>query len=103
MRILVTGAAGFIGFHTAARLLDRGERCVRPPRKHTSMIGIHGVDGTGESAAHQVLEQDSTHRAGPARSADERDRGRGQERAKVRGFVHAIRRGVDRSDRAARV
>ena len=24
MKILVTGAAGFIGFHTAARLLDEG-------------------------------------------------------------------------------
>src|SRR5262249_14281168 len=28
MRILVTGAAGFIGFHTAARLLDRGDEVV---------------------------------------------------------------------------
>ncbi|MEZ6126565.1 MAG: NAD-dependent epimerase [Planctomycetaceae bacterium] len=27
-RILVTGAAGFIGFHTAARLLDRGDQVV---------------------------------------------------------------------------
>jgi UDP-glucuronate 4-epimerase len=28
MRILVTGAAGFIGYHTAARLLDRGDEVV---------------------------------------------------------------------------
>src|SRR5437763_11498718 len=28
MKILVTGAAGFIGFHTAARLLDRGDEVV---------------------------------------------------------------------------
>ena len=28
MRILVTGVAGFIGFHTAARLLDRGDEVI---------------------------------------------------------------------------
>ena len=28
MSILVTGAAGFIGFHLTARLLQRGERVV---------------------------------------------------------------------------
>ena len=28
MKILVTGAAGFIGFHTASALLDRGEEVV---------------------------------------------------------------------------
>ena len=28
MHILVTGAAGFIGFHTAKQLLDRGETVV---------------------------------------------------------------------------
>src|SRR5512140_1978297 len=28
MRILVTGVAGFIGFHTAKRLLDRGDEVV---------------------------------------------------------------------------
>jgi hypothetical protein len=28
MKVLVTGAAGFIGFHTAKRLLDRGETVV---------------------------------------------------------------------------
>src|SRR5215203_6368462 len=28
MRILITGAAGFIGFHTAARLLDRGDEVI---------------------------------------------------------------------------
>jgi UDP-glucuronate 4-epimerase len=28
MRILVTGAAGFIGYHTAARLLDRGHEVI---------------------------------------------------------------------------
>jgi len=28
MRVLVTGAAGFIGFHTARRLLDRGDEVV---------------------------------------------------------------------------
>jgi UDP-glucuronate 4-epimerase len=28
MRILVTGSAGFIGYHTACRLLDRGDRVV---------------------------------------------------------------------------
>jgi UDP-glucuronate 4-epimerase len=28
MKLLVTGAAGFIGFHTAARLLDRGDTVV---------------------------------------------------------------------------
>lgn len=28
MKILVTGAAGFIGFHTAKALLDRGDHVV---------------------------------------------------------------------------
>ncbi|MGI9404868.1 MAG: SDR family NAD(P)-dependent oxidoreductase, partial [Hyphomicrobiaceae bacterium] len=28
MRVLITGAAGFIGFHTAKRLLDRGDEVV---------------------------------------------------------------------------
>src|SRR5438552_15086548 len=28
MKILVTGAAGFIGFHTAVRFLDRGDEVV---------------------------------------------------------------------------
>jgi UDP-glucuronate 4-epimerase len=28
MRVLLTGAAGFIGFHTAARLLDRGHEVI---------------------------------------------------------------------------
>ncbi len=28
MRILVTGAAGFIGFHTIMKLLDRGDEIV---------------------------------------------------------------------------
>jgi len=28
MKILVTGAAGFIGFHTTRRLLDRGDEVV---------------------------------------------------------------------------
>src|SRR5918996_1861300 len=28
MRILVTGAAGFIGYHAAARLLDRGHEVI---------------------------------------------------------------------------
>ena len=28
MSILITGVAGFIGFHVAARLLDRGERVI---------------------------------------------------------------------------
>jgi NAD(P)-dependent dehydrogenase (short-subunit alcohol dehydrogenase family) len=28
MRVLVTGAAGFIGYHTAARLLDRGHEVI---------------------------------------------------------------------------
>ncbi|MGZ5850351.1 MAG: NAD-dependent epimerase/dehydratase family protein, partial [Methyloceanibacter sp.] len=28
MRVLLTGAAGFIGYHTAARLLDRGHEVI---------------------------------------------------------------------------
>src|SRR3989304_895115 len=28
MRVLVTGAAGFIGYHTAGRLLDRGHEVI---------------------------------------------------------------------------
>ncbi|MBK5196865.1 MAG: SDR family NAD(P)-dependent oxidoreductase, partial [Methyloceanibacter sp.] len=28
MRVLVTGAAGFIGYHTAARLIDRGHEVI---------------------------------------------------------------------------
>ena len=33
-RVLVTGAAGFIGFHTAARLLDRGDEVGVGLRQH---------------------------------------------------------------------
>ena len=28
MRLLLTGAAGFIGFHTAKKLLDRGDEVI---------------------------------------------------------------------------
>jgi UDP-glucuronate 4-epimerase len=35
MKFLVTGAAGFIGFHTAARLLDRGE----------TVVGVDNLNG----------------------------------------------------------
>jgi UDP-glucuronate 4-epimerase len=28
MRVLVTGAAGFIGYHTASRLIDRGHEVI---------------------------------------------------------------------------
>ena len=53
-RILVTGAAGFIGFHTAAKLLDRGDEIVgldnlndyyRVQLKHDRLNQLVGRDG----------------------------------------------------------
>ncbi|MEZ6063770.1 MAG: NAD-dependent epimerase [Planctomycetaceae bacterium] len=53
-RILVTGAAGFIGFHTAGRLLDRGDEVVgldnvndyyRPQLKLDRLKQLEGRDG----------------------------------------------------------
>ena len=53
-RILVTGAAGFIGMHTASRLLDRGDEVVgldnindyyRVQLKHDRLANLEGRDG----------------------------------------------------------
>jgi UDP-glucuronate 4-epimerase len=53
MKVLVTGAAGFIGFHTAKRLLERGDEVV-------------GLDNLNEyydvTLKHARLEQLSSHR-----------------------------------------
>ena len=52
--ILVTGAAGFIGMHTAARLLDRGDTVVgidnlndyyQPQLKHDRLAQLEGRSG----------------------------------------------------------
>lgn len=54
VKILVTGAAGFIGMHTAARLLDRGDSVVgidnlndyyQPQLKHDRLATLTGRDG----------------------------------------------------------
>jgi UDP-glucuronate 4-epimerase len=54
MRILVTGAAGFIGFHVTAALLARGERVVGiddlnsyydPKLKHDRLARLEATDG----------------------------------------------------------
>ncbi|MDA1229607.1 MAG: GDP-mannose 4,6-dehydratase, partial [Planctomycetota bacterium] len=53
-RILVTGAAGFIGFHTASQLLDRGDEVCgldnlneyyRIQLKHDRLKQLEGRDG----------------------------------------------------------
>jgi UDP-glucuronate 4-epimerase len=54
MRLLVTGAAGFIGYHVAKRLLDRGDEVVGidnlnsyydPALKHARLAQLEGRDG----------------------------------------------------------
>lgn len=45
MKILVTGNAGFIGFHTAKRLLERGD----------SVIGIDVVNGYYDPSIKELL------------------------------------------------
>jgi len=54
MRVLVTGAAGFIGFHVAKRLLDRGDEVVGidnlngyydPALKRARLAQLEGRDG----------------------------------------------------------
>ncbi|HIE98069.1 MAG TPA: NAD-dependent epimerase/dehydratase family protein, partial [Fuerstia sp.] len=53
-KILVTGAAGFIGFHTATKLLDRGDEVVgldnindyyQVSLKHDRLKQLEGRDG----------------------------------------------------------
>ena len=54
MSILLTGVAGFIGMHTARRLLDRGEQVIGvdvinayydPALKHARLATLEGADG----------------------------------------------------------
>lgn len=58
MRILVTGAAGFIGFHTALRLLQRGEH----------VVGFDSVNAYYDPALKErrlaLLAETATHGAG---------------------------------------
>jgi len=52
MKVLVTGAAGFIGFHTASRLLDRGD----------AVVGLDNLnDYYDVSLKHARLERLSAH------------------------------------------
>ena len=47
MKILVTGAAGFIGFHTAKQLLDRGEAAIKElsmAKAYSVEVGARAVD-----------------------------------------------------------
>ena len=62
-QILVTGAAGFIGMHTANRLLERGDKVVgldnlnsyyQPKLKHDRLATLQGRDGF--QFVHQGLE-----------------------------------------------
>jgi UDP-glucuronate 4-epimerase len=71
MRVLVTGNAGFIGFHTAKRLLERGD----------SVVGLDVVNDYYDPAIKQarlaVLDEVATRSAGDYRfhRADLADRG----------------------------
>ncbi|MEJ7775881.1 MAG: NAD-dependent epimerase/dehydratase family protein [Sphingomicrobium sp.] len=39
MTVIVTGAAGFIGYHVSRRLLDRGERIVGIDSLNETLLG----------------------------------------------------------------
>ncbi len=59
MKILVTGAAGFIGFHVAKRLLERGD----------TVVGVDVVNDYYDTALKEARLQILGHAAGGANSA----------------------------------
>ncbi len=66
-------------------LADRGRRRVRAAREDPAMTRIDRVERPVEHAPEQGFHDDPAHRSRRARRADERDRGRHQERAEIVG------------------
>jgi len=69
MKILVTGAAGFIGFHTAAKLLERGDEVVGLDNLndyYDVRLKYGRLDILGKSGAFRFIRLDLADRAGMA-------------------------------------